>query len=75
MTTTFNNILLWMFVINLGVAFGAGHYEQRESESGYLHLGSYRPQGTAGSGFVNPSADPERSRLTGALRRNCDTED
>ena len=29
MTTTFNNILLWMFVINLGVAFGAGIYEQR----------------------------------------------
>jgi len=29
MTTTFNNILLWMFVINLGVTFGAGLYEQR----------------------------------------------
>src|ERR1700686_2514941 len=27
MTTTFNNILLWMFVINLGVTFGAGLYE------------------------------------------------
>jgi magnesium-transporting ATPase (P-type) len=26
---TFNDILLWMFVINLGVAFGAGIYEQR----------------------------------------------
>jgi hypothetical protein len=25
----FNDILLWMFVINLGVAFGAGIYEQR----------------------------------------------
>lgn len=25
----FNDILLWMFVINLGVAFGAGLYEQR----------------------------------------------
>ena len=26
---TFNNILLWMFVINLGVAFGAGIFEHR----------------------------------------------
>jgi len=25
----FNDILLWMFAINLGVAFGAGLYEQR----------------------------------------------
>jgi hypothetical protein len=29
MTVIFNDILLWMFVINLGVAFGAGLYEQR----------------------------------------------
>lgn len=29
MTPMFNDILLWLFVINLGVAFGAGLYEQR----------------------------------------------
>lgn len=29
MTPIFNDILLWLFVVNLGVAFGAGLYEQR----------------------------------------------
>jgi hypothetical protein len=29
MTPIFNDILLWLFVMNLGVAFGAGLYEQR----------------------------------------------
>src|SRR5271166_1523768 len=29
MTTTITEILLWLFVINLGTAFGAGIYEQR----------------------------------------------
>src|ERR1700731_2537154 len=29
MTPIFHEILLWLFVINLGIAFGAGLYEQR----------------------------------------------
>ncbi len=29
MTATVTEILLWLFVINLGTAFGAGIYEQR----------------------------------------------
>lgn len=29
MTTIFDDIVLWMFVINLGMAFGAGLYEER----------------------------------------------
>ena len=29
MSTTISTILLWLFVINLGVAFGAGLYEHR----------------------------------------------
>jgi hypothetical protein len=29
MTLTFEEVLLWLFVINHGIAFGAGLYEQR----------------------------------------------
>ena len=41
MSTTISTILLWLFVINFGIAFGAGLYEHRIVAPGWLnHDGS-----------------------------------
>ena len=47
MSTTAPTILLWLFVINLGIAFGAGLYEHRIVTPDWLYDDRSRPHWNA----------------------------
>lgn len=47
MSTTVPTILLWLFVINLGIAFGAGLYEHRIVAPKWIRTRGSRPQWNA----------------------------
>jgi hypothetical protein len=59
MTVAFKDILLWLFVIDLGITFGAGLYENR----------MIVPQWFGGSGEIKRWVNSEAMRRTDAGRR------